>query len=173
MGKAGQNAVIDSGVSMVLKMKFKSSAPTWLFAGLIASTLAGCTPEIDHRGYIPKPGVFSQLHQGMAKTEVEGLLGSPTTTASINFAGDSYYYISSTTQQTAFFKPVELERLIVAVRFDKQERLEGLAQYGLKDGRVIDINTNKTPVVGSEFSLLKELLSGSGSAPSTMINRKR
>jgi len=43
----------------------------------------------------------------------------------------------------------------------------------LKDGRVIDINTNKTPVVGSEFSLLKELLSGSGSAPSTMINRKR
>ena len=106
----------------------------------------------------------------MAKTEVEGLLGSPTTTASINFAGDSYYYISSTTQQTAFFKPVETDRLIIAVRFDKQDRLDGVAQYGLKDGHIIDINTNKTPVVGSEFSLLKELFLGAGQNPDRLLN---
>jgi outer membrane protein assembly factor BamE (lipoprotein component of BamABCDE complex) len=149
------------------------SASTWLFAGLIASVLAGCTPEIDHRGYIPKPGVFNQIHAGMAKTELEGLLGSPTTTASINFAGDSYYYISSTTRQTAFFKPVETDRLIIAVRFDKSDRVSGVAQYGLRDGRIFDINTNQTPVVSNEFSLLKELFSGQGSTPTSMLQRKR
>ncbi len=151
----------------------KTSAPKWLFAGLIASVLGACTPEIDHRGYIPKPGVFNQLHEGMAKTEVEGLLGSPTTTASINFAGDSYYYISSTTQQTAFFKPVETERLVIAVRFSKEERLQGVAQYGLKDGRIININTNKTPVVGSEFSLLKELFLGTGGSGEQALQNRR
>ena len=152
------------------KTKWNFSAPTWLFVALIASGLTACSPEIDRRGYIPKPGAFNQLHTGMAKTEVEGLLGSPTTTASINFAGDSYYYISSTTQQTAFFKPVETDRLIIAVRFDRQDRLDGVAQYGLKDGRIININTNKTPVVGSEFSLLKELFVGAGQTPDRLLN---
>lgn len=157
---------------MAIKKKLKLCSPHWLFAGLIAIGLIGCTPEIDHRGYIAKPGAFNQLHEGMAKTEVEGLLGSPTTTASVNFAGDSYYYISSTTKQTAFFKPVELERLIIAVRFNKLDKLEGVAQYGLKEGRIIDINTDKTPVVGSEFSLLKELFVGQGKTPDSLLNRK-
>ena len=152
--------------------KLKIVAPQWLFAGLIASGLVACTPEIDHRGYIAKPGAFAQLREGMAKTEVEGLLGSPTSTASINFAGDSYYYISSTTQRTAFFTPVELERLVIAVRFSKEDRIAGVAQYGLKDGRIIDINTNRTPVTGSEFSLLKELFVGTGSAPTNLLQRR-
>jgi len=137
-------------------------ASMWLVTGLVASALAGCTPEIDHRGYIPKQGAFNQVHAGMAKAEVEGVLGSPTTTASINFAGDSYYYISSTTSTSAFFKPVETDRQTIAVRFDKGDHVSSIAQYGLQDGRIIDMNTQKSPVVGSEFSILKELFKGSG-----------
>lgn len=137
--------------------------PMWLVTALVASALAGCTAEIDHRGYVPKPGIFNQVHAGMAKTEVEGVLGSPTTTASINFAGDSYYYISSTTSTTAFFKPVETDRQIIAVRFDRGDRVSSIAQYGLQDGHIIDMNTRKSPVIGSEFSLLVELFKGGGS----------
>lgn len=147
---------------MVLKLHMNKRASIWLFAGLIASGLAACTPQIDHRGYIAKPGVFSQLHEGQTKAEVEGLLGSPTTTASINFQGDSYYYISYTTEQRSFLKPVEKDREIIAVRFDRQDHVSGVAQYGLQDGRIIDLNTRKTPVIGSEFSLLAELFKGSG-----------
>jgi hypothetical protein len=40
----------------------------------------------------------------------------------------------------------------------------------MKDGRIIDINTNKTPVVGSEFSLLKELFVGAGQTPDRLLN---
>ena len=159
---------------MVLPVQFKKRVSFWLLAGLIASVLGACTAQIDHRGYIARPGVFSQLHEGMTKPEVEGILGSPTTTASINLQGDSYYYISSTTSQKAFLKPVEMDRQVIAVRFDKQDRVSGLAQYGLQDGRIIDINTRKTPVVGSEFSLLAELFKGAGatSGSALPINRK-
>ncbi len=134
----------------------------WLFAGLIASVLGACTPEINHRGYIAKAGAFSQLSEGMNKTEVEGILGSPSTTASVNFQGDSYYYITSQTEARSFLKPVETSREIIAVRFDKQDRVAGLAQYGLQDGRIINLQTRKTPIVGSEFSLLQELFKGIG-----------
>jgi outer membrane protein assembly factor BamE (lipoprotein component of BamABCDE complex) len=145
--------------------KFKL-VPMWLVTGLVASALAACTAQIDRRGYIPKAGAFNQVHAGMAKTEVEGVLGSPTTTASINFAGDSYYYISYTTETTAFLKPVERDRQIIAVRFDKGDRVSSIAQYGLQDGRIIDMNTQKTAVVGSEFSVLKELFKGAGGGAS-------
>ena len=49
----------------------------------IALVMAGCSPEINRRGYIAKPGAFGQLSEGMSKSEVEGILGSPSTTASI------------------------------------------------------------------------------------------
>ncbi len=147
---------------MAITFRSIKLVPLWLLGAVIASSLVACTPQIDHRGYIAKPGVFSQLHEGLPKAEVEAVLGSPSTTASINFQGDSYYYISSTTEQRSFLKPVETDRQIIAVRFDKADRVSGLAQYGLVDGRIIDINTRKTPVVGSEFSLLQELFKGAG-----------
>jgi outer membrane protein assembly factor BamE (lipoprotein component of BamABCDE complex) len=158
---------------MVATFRLIKLAPFWLLAVLIASALPACTPQIDHRGYVAQPGVFSRLHEGMTKAEVEGLLGSPSTTASINFQGDSYYYISSTTEQRSFLKPVETDRQIIAVRFDKGDRVSGLAQYGLVDGRIIDINTRKTPVVGSEFSLLQELFKGSGAGDASSATTKR
>ncbi len=137
----------------------------WLFASLIATTLPACQPEINHRGYIAKAGALSQVSEGMSKAEVEGILGSPSTTASINFQGDSYYYITSITQARSFLKPVETDRQIIAVRFDKQDRVASLAQYGLQDGRIINVATRKTPVVGSEFSLLQELFKGVTAGP--------
>ena len=154
---------------MLLKFTWFKSALIWLFGLVIASALAGCTAQIEHRGYIAKPGVFTSLREGMSKLEVESTLGSPTTTASINIEGDSYYYISSTTSHRSVLSTTEIDRQIIAVRFDRQDRVTSVAQYGLVDGHVIDLNTRKTPVVGSEFSLLAELFKGYGTA-NTGIN---
>ena len=147
---------------MIVKRGTKASK--WLVVGLVASLMAACTPEINHRGYYPKAGAFAQVQEGMAKTEVDGILGSPSTTASINFQGDSYYYITSTTQGRAFLSPVETSRQVIAVRFNKNDQVTSTAQYGLQDGRVININSRKTPVVGSELTLLQELLHSLSSA---------
>jgi outer membrane protein assembly factor BamE (lipoprotein component of BamABCDE complex) len=144
----------------------------------VASLMAACQPEINHRGYYAKPGAINQVSEGMSKTEVESILGSPSTTASVNFQGDSYYYITSITKGRAFLDPVETNRQVIAVRFDKEDKVSGLAQYGLQDGRVIDINTRKTPIVGSEFSLIAELLKATpgvsaGPGVGSMVTRQR
>jgi outer membrane protein assembly factor BamE (lipoprotein component of BamABCDE complex) len=128
--------------------------------------VAGCSPEINHRGYYPKAGALAQVAEGMPKGEVEGILGSPSTTASVNFQGDSYYYITSITQGRSFLDPQEIKREVIAVRFNQQEQVTSVAQYGLEDGRIINLNTRKTPVAGAEFSILKELFrSGASVAP--------
>ncbi len=126
--------------------------------------LAACSPQVDHRGYIAKPGAFDQISNGMTKTEVEGILGSPSTTASVRFKGDSYYYISSTTEGRAFLTPRETNREVIAIRFDEQEQVRSFAQYGLQDGRVVDLNSRQSTVTGEDTSILKQLLRGAGGA---------
>jgi outer membrane protein assembly factor BamE (lipoprotein component of BamABCDE complex) len=56
---------------------------------------------------MPSRAPSTRLREGMAKSEVEAIMGSPSTTASVNLQGDSYYYISSVTTQRSFLDPQE------------------------------------------------------------------
>jgi outer membrane protein assembly factor BamE (lipoprotein component of BamABCDE complex) len=147
--------------------KYLTRAALWLVVTFFATLIASCSPTIDHHGYLAKPGAFGQISEGMSKTEVEGILGSPSTTASVNFQGDSNYYISSVTQSRAFLQAKEVSREVIAVRFDKNDQVTSFAQYGLEDGRIININSRQTPIVGSELSILQDIFKGiMGSKPS-------
>jgi outer membrane protein assembly factor BamE (lipoprotein component of BamABCDE complex) len=140
------------------------SVHKWLAIAGVAMLLAACSPTVEHRGYIAKPGAFNQISNGMSKTEVEGILGSPSTTASVHFKGDSYYYITSTTESRAFLTPAETSREVIAIRFDDGGQVQSFAQYGLEDGRIIDVNTRKSIVVGEDTGILKQLFRGIGSS---------
>lgn len=145
---------------------------TWLAAAGVAILLAGCTPTINHRGYVPKPGAFNQITTGMTKMEVEGILGTPSTTASVQFKGDSYYYITSMVKSKAFLQE-ETDREVIAIRFTEEGQVKSFAQYGLVDGRVIDISTNTSPVVGEDTSIISALLrSSKGTTAGPMLGRK-
>lgn len=158
-----------SRISMIIRSRF----PMWLAAAACATLLTACSATVDRRGYIAKPGAFDQINSGMSKTEVESILGSPSTTASAKIQGDSYYYISSTTERKAFLAPSETEREVIAIRFDKNDQVQSFAQYGLQDGRVIDINSGQSVVMGEDTSLINLLLkTGSAATPGPMLGRK-
>lgn len=140
-------------------------------AGL-ALILAGCSDDVDHRGYVPKPGAFNQITEGMSKSEVESILGTPSTTASLQYKGDSFYYITSTTTNKAFLT-TETDRQVIAIRFNEGGQVKSFAQYGMQDGRVIDINTQRSPVYGEDTSLLSALLRTSkGTQTGPMLGNK-
>lgn len=155
---------------------FKTMRPLafkWLAVAGFAMTLAACTPTVDRRGYIAKPGAFDQISNGMSKTEVEGVLGSPSTTASVKYKGDSYYYITSVTESRAFLAPAETSREIIAIRFNESDQVQSFAQYGLEDGRIIDVNSRKSIVVGEDTGVLRQLFKGLGSTNSgPMLGRR-
>jgi outer membrane protein assembly factor BamE (lipoprotein component of BamABCDE complex) len=158
----------------MINRKLSNKVSMWLVAGAVATLMGACSPEINHRGYIAKAGAFAQVSEGMSKGEVEGILGSPSTTASVNLQGDSYYYISSVTQGRAFLAPKEVSREVIAVRFDKSDQVASTAQYGLQDGRIIDINTRKTVIAGSDLSILQQLFrSGVNVGPGTDVLKRK
>jgi outer membrane protein assembly factor BamE (lipoprotein component of BamABCDE complex) len=129
---------------------------------LAAGLLAACSPIVDHRGYLPREGDMQNLQQGMSKVEVEALLGSPSTTATVNLTGDSYYYISSVVEERAFLRPTEVERQVVAIRFNQNDQVESFAHYGLEDGRIINFSSRETPTRGRELTILQQLFSNIG-----------
>lgn len=130
--------------------------------GVCGTLLAACQPTIDYRGYQPRGDDLAKIQVGMSKADVTATLGSPSTTASIDIEGDSFYYISSKVEQKAFFDPVETERQVFAIRFDKSDRVVSFANYGLEDGKVIDFSTRKTPTKGKELTILQQILGNIG-----------
>lgn len=153
----------------MIKTRFATS---FLAAAGLALFLAGCSPDVEHRGYMPKPGAFDQITNGMSKMEVEGIMGTPSTTASVQYKGDSYYYITQITTSKAFMTS-ETDRTVIAIRFSEQGKVKSYAQYGLQDGRVIDINTNQTPVYGEDTSIISALLRTSkGTRTAPMLQGK-
>ena len=152
---SSNSATFTSGRTFLLR-------PTVGLLMLAAGSLAACSPTIDHRGYLPRAGDLQRVSPGMSKTEVQALLGSPSTTATINRTGDSYYYISSKVETQGFFDPKETERSIFAIRFDQIDQVQSFAQYSLEDGRIIDVNSRETPTRGREFTILQQMFGNLG-----------
>ncbi|WP_169822894.1 outer membrane protein assembly factor BamE [Methyloligella halotolerans] len=133
------------------------SALAGLAMGGLLLPLAGCggAATIDHHGHVFTDVDTSLVRPGMTKEDVELTLGSPDTTGTID--GDSYYYISSTQKQVAFLKPWEIDRQVIAVYFNSNERVRDVSHYGMKDGIVVDFAKDESPARGKDASMVQEL----------------
>ena len=123
--------------------------------------LAGCGggfTETLQRGYVLPEGSLEQIPVGSSQEQVLIVLGTPSTVATVN--GEAFYYISQKAQRSAAFMPYEIkDQRVVAVYFDKDRRVERLANYGMKDGKVFDFLTQTTATGGTELSYLRKLMS--------------
>ena len=127
----------------------------FILAGL--AVLMACTPEISQRGYLPDPSLEAQIKNGDdTKSSVQDKLGYASTTAT--FGNDTWYYISSTEKQVAFFTPTVQHRTILAIAFDKQNKVTSMRHYTLQDGHVVALESRVTPTRGRELTFLQQLL---------------
>src|SRR5919197_1401992 len=120
-----------------------------------AVLLGGCFTQNYQRGYILAEGALEQVPLGAPQEQVLITLGTPSTVATVS--GEVFYYISARTEQTSFLPEKEISRRIVAVYFDKTRKVERLADYGLRDGRVFDYVSKTTPTGGKEANYLNYL----------------
>jgi len=116
-------------------------------AFLAGALAAGCT-QVIHHGYMVPEGALEQVPLGASQEQVLIVLGTPSTVATIS--GEVFYYISQRAEQTSFLPQKEVDRRVVAVYFDRSRRVERLADYGLKDGKVFDFVSRTTPSGGAE-----------------------
>src|SRR2546426_5912263 len=106
--------------------------------------LSGCFSETYQKGYIVPEGALEQIPIGASQEQVLIVLGTPSTVATV--AGEAFYYISQRAERSVAFMPQEVvDQRVIAVYFDKSRRVERLANYGMKDGKIFDFVSRTTP----------------------------
>jgi len=116
----------------------------------VAMLLSGCFSETYQRGYIVPEGALEQIPIGSTQEQVLIVLGT--------VSGEAFYYISQRAERPIGFMPQQVtDQRVIAVYFDKNRRVERLANYGLKDGKVFDFVSRATPTGGKDVAYLNAL----------------
>jgi outer membrane protein assembly factor BamE (lipoprotein component of BamABCDE complex) len=141
--------------------KIRSSLAMSLAAFSIVIGLSACASDITKHGHVFNDEDLAQVKEGMSRDQIILALGTPDTKSTVG--QNAFYYISTTTKSSvAFLSPSIVDRRVVAVYFNKGDKVERVANYGLQDGKVIDFVKRETPSRGSEDGLLKELFRNIG-----------
>jgi len=131
------------------------------FAAMLSLPLAGCLgyDGVIQSGYVADERLLEQVRTGSSAEQVLVVLGTPSTTSTIG--GSVWYYISQkSVRPVAFMQPTIVDRRIFAVYFDKNKKVERVANYGLQDGQVFDFVSRTTPAAGRETSFLANAMTG-------------
>lgn len=135
------------------------------FAALIGTcVISACTPVVDRRGFLADESQQAPFQNGVdTKETVLTRMGNPSQTGV--FDEQTWYYISSVQNQTAFFRPRTTDRAITAISFDETDKVAGVRKFSLQDGRVITYDTRRTPTRGREVTFLEQIFGSVGRAP--------
>ena len=115
--------------------------------------LGGCFSETYQKGYVVPEGALEQIPIGASQEQVLILMGTPSTVATVS--GEVFYYISQRAERRVAFMPqAVVDQRVVAVYFDRNRRVERLANYGMRDGQIFDYVSRTTPSGGEEINYL-------------------
>ena len=115
----------------------------------LALLLGGCFGETFQRGYVLPDGALEQIPLGASQEQVLLVLGTPSTVATVS--GEAFYYISQRPiVRSPSSTPSITDQRVVAVYFDKNRKVQRLAEYGMKDGKLFDFVSRTTPTSGAE-----------------------
>jgi outer membrane protein assembly factor BamE (lipoprotein component of BamABCDE complex) len=132
---------------------------TALAVAAAGAGFGGCTGGVTQsyqRGYVLPEGALEQIPLGSSQEQVLIVLGTPSTVATIS--GEVFYYISQRTQQTAFLPQEEVNRRVIAVYFDRNRKVQRIADYGIRDGKIFDAVSRTTPSGGEELSYIRYMM---------------
>ena len=127
----------------------------------ILGLAAGCGATYENHGYVPQAGALAEIQSGVdTRSSVQRKIGRPGLSGV--FTDQGWYYVSTTFEHYMFYEPEIVDRRIVAITFDDTNVVASVNQYGLEDGRVVDLVTRRTPTFGSELGIIQQLLSNIG-----------
>jgi outer membrane protein assembly factor BamE (lipoprotein component of BamABCDE complex) len=120
-------------------------------------TLAGCGGETFQRGYVLPDGALQQIPLGASQEQVLLVLGTPSTVATVS--GEAFYYISQKADRpVAFLRTSVTDQRVIAVYFDRDRKVQRLAEYGMKDGKVFDFVSRTTPTSGNDLNVITTMM---------------
>ena len=131
--------------------------------GVVAAALLlmGCESQISSHGFAPEPEVLETVQAGVdTRGSVRRKVGRPSSTGVFTERG--WYYIATVIERDTYKEPEVIDRRVVAITFDENDVVASIDQYGLEDGRLIDLQTRTTPTAGRELTILEQALGNIG-----------
>lgn len=122
--------------------------------------VAACEPIVAHRGHIQQSDMLTDLAPGKTKAQVQLAYGSPSSVS--NFGEETWYYIQSRKEATAFLKPEITEQQVIGVVFDAGGRVKEVRDYGLEDRREVVMVDQVTPTEGHSIGFFEQVLGNLG-----------
>src|SRR5208282_1168949 len=153
-GRRRQNAYSGRGRPGAPRVKRRPATYALLFS--LAALPGGCFGETFQRGYVLPDGALEQIPLGASQEQVLIVLGTPSTVATVS--GEAFYYISQRAERAISFMPTKItDQRVIAVYFDRQRRVQRLAEYGLKDGKIFDFSSQTTPTAGADLNVVSTI----------------
>jgi outer membrane protein assembly factor BamE (lipoprotein component of BamABCDE complex) len=147
---------MDADAPFLARWRRNGRRTAYALAAALALASCGGFEQTYQRGYVVPEGALEQIPVGSSQEQVLIVLGTPSTVATVS--GEVFYYISQRGQKAAAFMPQEVvDQRVIAVYFDKERRVQRLADYRLKDGKIFDFVSRTTPTGGQELSYLTYL----------------
>lgn len=135
---------------------------------MLLAAVAGCSTSkqmMNNQGYIADEELASSVQPGVDnKQSVERALGRPTMSA--QWSDDTWYYLSRNTKQLAFARPTPQSQRVLIVHFDGDGNVSSVERRGMEQVANISPNSDKTPTLGREASLLEDLFGNLGTVGS-------
>jgi outer membrane protein assembly factor BamE (lipoprotein component of BamABCDE complex) len=123
-----------------------------------------CNPIRDTHGFTAQGQDQLKVEPGVdTKSTVLARLGSPSTQSS--FDQPAWYYVTTVQERYAFYKPQTVNREILVVKFDGEDKVATVDRYGMERGRVVSYNGDRTPTRGRELGLLEQIFGNIGGTP--------
>ena len=118
--------------------------------------LAACSPTVQVHGYVPSPADIAEVTPGVDDfASVEETLGLPSSSGLLS--DSAWYYVQSTFESYTYNPPRVVDRTVLAVEFDQNGVVTGLARYGLEDGRIVNLTSRTTQTGGRTLGVLEQL----------------
>jgi outer membrane protein assembly factor BamE (lipoprotein component of BamABCDE complex) len=148
----------------------RSTRSKLLMLGLVLA-LAGCETQTRFHGYAPDEGDLAEIKVGRdTRDSVAELVGRPSAGGLMEDGG--WYYVRSRWETRGASAPVEVDRQVVAISFDKRGTVSNVERFGLAEGQVVPLSRRVTQTNVRGMSFVRRLLAAAGRVdPTRLLNR--
>lgn len=136
----------------------------WVRLGLATVLLAGvvgCAATFTNHGFAPTDAELENVIVGVdTRASVEETIGRPSSTGVLT--GSGWFYVSSKVKHFTYNKAEVIDRQLVAISFDKRDRVSNIERFTLEDGRVIALKRRVTSTGIKGISFIRQMLGNFG-----------
>lgn len=129
--------------------------------GCVLLMAAGCTTLYRNHGYAPTDDQLAEVLVGVdTRDTVADIVGPPTAGGILNTSG--YFYVQSRFRLLGPLEPKEIEREVVAIRFDTEGVVSNVERFGLENGQVVVLSRRVTQDNIRDTTFIRQLFGSIG-----------